>query len=223
MVISRWPDPDETVWVAGVEALLPYLTWTVELDTDFTLGDLFHLIDRDDVTLLEQILHEELAPVLEEAREGPSPRDDDEALHFLRVYNQHEDGDVHRGLDAWGSWNQPYEDGQGPAGARDTWVSVSLTPVGRLLHLPIRYDPELLFQDRAGQPEYRTRVGITLIEFLKAIFDDLTFHGSPEDRDGVRLELLRRVEEIERGEAELIPAEEVFRDLQRKLDIDGEA
>lgn len=228
MVVSRWPDPDETLWVGDIEALMPYLTWPVELDTGFTLGDLFHLIDRDDVALLAYILNENLLPVLEEAREGPLPPDgegppepDREAsLQFLRVYNQHEDGELHRGLDAWGSWDQPFDDAEGPAGRRDTWFSVSLTSVGRLLHLPIRYDPEVLFLDRAGGTEYVGRVGITLIEFLKAVFADLTFYGSPEDRDGFRRDLGRRVEEFKRGDVELIPVEEVLRDLRRELDLD---
>jgi len=195
------------------------MLYPLEVDPDFTLGDLFHLLDRDDVALLAAILDERVVPVLEEARQGSVADDDHEPLHFLRVSNRHEDGCLRRELDAWGTWDQPYDDAEAKAGPRDTWMSVSLTPVGRLLHLPIRYDPELLFRNQALEVEYRTQVDITLIEFLKAVFDDLTFHGSPEERDQVLRDLKRQVEEIKRGEVRMIPHEEVVRELRDRLHI----
>ena len=223
LVVSRWPGDDDTVWPGGVQDLLPYLLYSLELNPDFTLADLFHLLERDDVALLATILDERVAPVLEEARRSDVPADDDEPLHFLRVSNRHEGGYLRRELDAWGTWDQPYDDAEGEAGPRDTWMSVSLTPVGQLLHVPIRYDPEVLFRNRAFEIEYRTTVDITLIEFLKAVFDELTFHGSPEERDQVLRGLKRQVEEIKRGEVRLIPHEEVARELRERLDVEDDA
>ena len=223
LVVSRWPGDEETVWPASVQDLLPYFLCPLELDPGFTLGDLFHLVDRDDVALLAAILDEHVVPLLEEAREGLVGLDDGEPLHFLRVCNRHEDGYLRRELDAWGTWDQPHDDAETKAGPRDTWMSVSLTPVGQLLHVPIRYDPELLFRNRAFEIEYRTTVDITLIEFLKTVFDDLTFHGSPKERNRVLRDLKRQVEEIERGEVRLIPHEEVARELREKLGFEDES
>lgn len=219
-VVRRWPGDLDTLWPTSAQDLLPYFSYTLELDPEFTLGDLFHLLDRDDVELLAQVLDEQLTPVLDEARRGCVEKGTDEPLHFLRVCNRHEDGHLRRELDAWGTWDQPHDDPEGQAGPRETWMSVSLTPVGQLLHVPIRYDPELVFRTQAGDIEYSTSVTITLMEFLKAIFDDLTFYGSPDERDAVRRDLRRQVEGIERGEAQLIPAEEVFRQLREKFGLD---
>lgn len=218
VVVSRSHGKEDTVWPGSIEDLVPYFFYWLELDSDFSLGDLFYLLDRDDVALLAAVLNERVIPILEEARQGPSESNGDESLQFLRVHNGHEDGYLVRGLDAFGSWNQPYEDAHGTAGPRDTWFSVSLTPIGQLLDLPIRYDSALEFRNDADAMEYRTTVAITLLEFLKAIFDDLTSYGTPDERNEVRDELKRRVEEIDRGDATLIPAEDLFRELRQDRD-----
>jgi hypothetical protein len=221
-VVGRRPGDEHIVWPASVQDLLPYFLYSLDLDPDFTLGDLFHLLDRDDVGLLAEVLDEDVVPVLDEARQGSVEPDHNDPLHFLRVSNRHEQGYLRRELDAWGTWDQPHDDAAGKAGPRDTWMSVSLTPVGQLLHLPIRYDPELVFRNQSFEIEYRTSVDVTLIEFLKAVFDDLTFHGSPDERDEVLRSLKHQVELIERDEARLIPAEEVFRELREKYGADDE-
>jgi len=221
-VVRRWPGEEDIMWPGSVQDLLPYFLYSLELDPDFTLGDLFRLVDHDDVGLLAEILDEHLAPLLDEARRASVEPDDAEPLHFLRVSNRHEDGYLRRELDAWGTWDQPFDDVEHDAGPHDTWMSVSLRPVGQLLPLPIKYDPELVFRDRAFEIEYRTTVDITLVGFLKAVFDELTFHGSPEERDEVLRDLDRRVEEVQRGEAELIPAEELFRELREKFGLEDE-
>ena len=213
-VVRRGHGDEDPVWPASVQDVLPFITYVLELDPEFTLGDLFNLIDRDGVEWLEEVLDEQLMPVLEEARRGSVDVHSDEPLQFLRVHSLHEDGHLRRELDAWGTWDQPYDDADGHAGPRDTWMRVSLTPVGELLHVPIRYDPQLALRNREGDVEYSTTVTITLMDFLKAIFDDLTFYGPPLRRDGVRRDLQRQVEEIERGEARLLPAEEVYRGLR---------
>lgn len=218
VVASRWYGEEDMVWPSSIQDLVPYFFDCLKLDPALTLGDLFQLLDRDDVELLAAVLNENVIPILEEGRRGGSEPNGEESLQFLRVYNRHEDGYLRRGLDAWGSWNQPYDDAEATAAPRATWFSVSLTPVGQLLDLPMRYDSALEFRDRAGATEYRTNVAITFLEFLKAIFDDLTFYGTPDERDAVLEDLRRQVEEIDRGEARLIPAEEVLRELRGDRD-----
>lgn len=46
-----------------------------------------------------------------------------------------------------------------------------------------------MFRDGNGDEEFRTEIGITLIEFLKAVFWELTYLGTPEERDATRAEL----------------------------------
>lgn len=210
---------EEPVWPGGVEDLVPYFFHSVEIDPAFTMGDFFRLLDRDGAEFLEAVIGESVMPLLDEARE-PSAGGGDLRIDCLRVCNAYEDGELRRDFDGWGPWDEPYDGAwaKEPDMPREGPVSVSLTPVNQLLDLPLRYDPELVFRDAAGAEEYRTRIGITFIEFIKAVFYDLTFYGPPADRDEVRAELQRRIEEIDRGEAELIPAEEVLARLRERLD-----
>ena len=218
-LVVGWYGDEEPVWPGSLLDLAPYFFHSVELDPAFTMGDLFRLLDRDDVEFLEAVIGESVSPLLDEAREPPQGTHD-LRVGFLRVHNLHADGQIVREFDGWGPWDEPYDGAweKEPDMPREGAISVSLTPVNHLLEVPLRYDPELVFRNGEGAEEYRTRIGISFLEFIKAIFYDLTFHGPPAERDEVRAELQRRVDEIERGEAELIPAEEVFARLRERLD-----
>jgi putative addiction module component (TIGR02574 family) len=212
----------DTVWPGSIENIMPFFFYSLELDPEFTFGDLCRLLDCDDAELLSAIIGEQVTPILDEARRGPVAQRED-PVHFLRVHNQHHDGYLLRQLDAWGTWHEQYDTPEAAAGVREGWVSVSLTPVNKLLDVPLRYDPELAFRNQSNEIAYRTEIDITLIDFLKAIFDDLTFYGAPEARDATRHEIQRRLDEIERGEAKLIPWEELRRSIRERSGHDEEA
>lgn len=220
-VVARWYHEEETVWPASVHDLTKYFFYAVEIDPEFTFGDLCQLLDREGAELLEVVLGERVVPLLEEAR-LPAESFESTRIDFLRVRNAHEDGHLWREFDGWGPWDEPYEGAweKDPDCPRKGSISVSLVRANQLLDLPLRYDPELVFRDSAGVEEYRSSVDITLIEFLKAIFFELTFYGLPAERDQVRADLQRRVEEIERGEEESIPADEVFREIRERFGLD---
>ena len=138
---------------------------------------------------------------------------------FLRVCNVHADGSLRRDFDGWGPWAEPWEGAweEHPDWPRVGPFGLSLTPLGELLHLPLRYDPELIFRDPDGTEEYRTTIDITLIDFLKAVFFELTFHGTPEERNRMWGELRSRMEDVESGRVRSIPAEELFRGLREGM------
>ncbi len=228
-ITVRWYSEEETLRPAGIQELSPYFFYTLSLDPDFTLGDLFALVDQEDVALLEMVLGEQVGPVLEEARRAAlflmPPSEPESSSHpdpwqpdFLRVCNVHAEGSLRRDFDGWGPWAEPYEGAweEHPDWPRVGPIGVSLTPVTRLLHLPLRYDPELIFRDPDDTEEYRTTVDITLIDFLKTVFFELTFHGTPQERDEVWRELQRRMDDMESGRVRSIPAEEVFRGLREE-------
>jgi hypothetical protein len=218
-LVARRYSEEETVQTTTVVDLARYFFHTVALDPAFTLGDLFALLDRDDVAFLELVLGEHVVPLLREARVPPDP-DDDLRVDYLRVYNEHGDGRLFRGFDGWGPWNEPYDGAwsENPDWPRAGGISVSLVPVNRLSRIPLRYDPALVFSDEDGAETYRTEIEITLIEFLKAIFFDLTFHGNPEERDETREELDRRFAEIRSGEVEAIPADVLLEELPKRAE-----
>lgn len=210
---------EEPVWPGGIEDLAPYFLDSLEIDSAFTLGDLFRLLDRDGVEVLEVVMREAVSPLLDEAREPPRGGGD-LRVEYLRVYNTYADGEILREFDGWGPWNEPYDGAwtKEPDYPRVGPISVGLTPVNQLLAVPLRYDPALVFRNAAGAEEYSTRIGITFLEFLKAIFYDLTFYGPPAQRDQVRADLQRAVEEIDRGEAGLIPFDEVIASPEERPD-----
>ncbi|CAN5738483.1 hypothetical protein BH23GEM9_BH23GEM9_32080 [soil metagenome] len=217
-VVARRYSDEETVRPASLLDLSRFFFYSLELDPTFTLGDLFRLVDQDDAELLEIVLDEHIAPLLEEASTAPSA-DVTGQIEFLRVYNIHEDGALHRGFDGWGIWPPEYDDvrKQHPELPREGPLSVSLTPLRELLDVPLRYDPELIVHDPDGAGEFRTGIDITLIEFLKAIFADLTFHGTPDERNETRAELSRRMHDIERGAADLTASDEVLGALRKRF------
>lgn len=223
-LVSRWYHEEETVWPGSVHDLARYFFHAVEIDPEFTFGDLCRLLDREGVELLELVLGEHVLPLLEEARLPAEPFEDT-PIEFLRVFSIHQDGRLWREFDGWGPWEEDYEGAweEHPDWPREGPISVSLTPVNQLLDVPLRYDPELVLWDPDGVEKYRTSVDITLIEFLKAIFFDLTFYGLPDERNEVRAELERRLEEVRRGEAELIPGEEVLEELRERRGRSDEA
>lgn len=221
-LVVHSPEGEEPVWPAGIEDLVPYFFHSIEIDPRFTIGDLFRLLDRDGVELLEAVIGESVAPLLDEARE-PATGGGDLRVDYLRVYNTYEEGEIFREFGGWGPWDEPYDGAWAtdPDTPREGGISVSLTPANQLLEIPLRYDPVLVFRDAKGTEEYRTRIGITFIELIRAVFYDLTFYGPPAERDEVCADLRQRVEEIHRGEAELIPMEEVFARLREHLDPDA--
>ncbi len=115
---------------------------------------------------------------------------------------------ITRDFHGWGLWGEPYSgyfaahpeiDPARYGGA----VSLDFAPMGNLLHLPLRYNPRIRFESRDGYPEtlqFETEVTITFGEFIRAIFWEIGFHGTPETRDAALAELEERLEVIRREE-----------------------
>lgn len=206
----------KSVQPESVADLVPYFFHSIALNPAYRFGDLIRLVDRPDADFLGSILGERILPVLQEARGGAEP-EEDRSIEYLRVYNTHEGDRLLREFDGWGRWPEPSWRKQ-PETPREGAIAVELTPVPRLLDLPLRYEPALVLLNEKGQEAYRTEIDITLIEFLKAIFYELTFFGTPEERDGTREDLEERVRRINAGEEELIPAGRVFREVGERPD-----
>jgi hypothetical protein len=223
-IVAYDSDGETEVRPASVGDLLPYLFHPVEVDPAFKLGDLFRLVDCQDSGLLAAILAEDIEPLLEEARTGARP-DADGSLEFVQVCNRHDDGRLHRDFEGWGTWDEPYAGAwtEQPSTPREGGIAVEFAPVTELLDLPLRYNPELVFRGPEYEVVHRTEIDITFIELVKAVFFELTFLGSPQERDAARADLQELTERIERGEERLIPPEEVYRELRLApaQDLDG--
>lgn len=69
--------------------------------------------------------------------------------------------------------------------------SISCTPMSQIAHLPVEIDEKFVIRNDLNQtPVSSTRV-ISVLDFLDAIYWDISFHGGPEDNK----EFLERLEE----------------------------
>jgi hypothetical protein len=114
--------------------------------------------------------------------------------------------DLTKGLDFHGVGDDP-EQG---------W-SLSLSPLKEIAALPVRLENRSIVTVYDGNlPEGQNPLVRrddhleympSLLEFLDAIFYDLSFHGGEADKAGVSADLMRQVKSIEDGTAELTPFE----------------
>jgi hypothetical protein len=96
--------------------------------------------------------------------------------------------------------------------------AIEMTPLCQLRHLPLRLDSVMtirpgLAQDTPHGPLEIPAPGVTVLQLLYYVFWELSFFGTPEDRDAKHEELRESVRRIDAGEEELIPFEDIVRNL----------
>ncbi len=106
-------------------------------------------------------------------------------------------------------------------GERIEW-SVALTPLRELLALPIRVNPEVRITEedsaaKAWMNEIRRvqNSDVTLGQVIQGLLWELSFHGGPQEKQGVLEGLKRQVAEIDAGTAKLVSHDDVFSDLDK--------
>jgi hypothetical protein len=120
-----------------------------------------------------------------------------------------------------GSWGGPYHltrtfRGWGPRNPAPASASPHLEPgegayslffavLPEIAHLPLRYNPELVFGSGAGGERVTQQVTITVGEFLHAVFYELGCNGPPENRVAMRAAVREQLGEFSVGEGVAIP------------------
>ena len=101
--------------------------------------------------------------------------------------------------------------------------AVEFTPINNLADYPIRISDKLHITDYNASPkddmdnDIDLIPTITLMELLYWTFWELSFLGSPEDRNEEGEVLLQRVEDLKSGKLKTIPWEEVKEKLKNKF------
>lgn len=96
----------------------------------------------------------------------------------------------------------------------DTTWAIDFTPVNDLRDLPVKLANTFTLWDwRTDEPEkQKLKVDCySLLDVLGELYFEVSFHGSPEDRNERGNELAEIVKEVEDGTAKLVPWEE-FKD-----------
>lgn len=214
----------------------------VEIAAEFTLGDLCRIIDNFeeiDIGTFSALLQCPLESFLEECLRSwdtrHEPRSD---LHYIRVFWECEYDsltetrwppatDLWLHVDGIGDiWedHQPggrfYEEGQDYTHCNG--YAIEMTPLYALRHLPIRIDPIMTVRPSPTQESSHAPLDIpapdvTLLQLIHALFWELSFFGTPEQRDAMREELQQRAKRIEAGQERLIP----FEDIRKAFDAEG--
>lgn len=100
--------------------------------------------------------------------------------------------------------------GRDAAGER--W-SVSYSPMSNLAHLPVIIDEKFVVRKNYTEEVLTATKTFSILEFLDAIYWDISFHGSPTDNIEFLKELKESINEIEEGRVELVPLEDVMREF----------
>ena len=223
----RYTRDDETVVTATpatARELLRHWHWRLDgIEDGYTFGDLVALLRRvEDLGALSGLLECDVAAFLAEAA-LPCAAPHDSAIEYLEVYTVAEMSGwatapsrpvppytVWRGFHGWGVWEEPYpgcwarENGGEPMKGG---IAADYLPLDALLGYPLRYSGAVQFTDENFAPTtvlLETTLTVTLGEFLHAIFWDVGFHGTPDERDRVRAD----IEEAAAGLREEITGDE---------------
>lgn len=188
--------------------------WTpiAEIADDYTLRDLFNFV-AEEAELWELITGEWVIPLIADMDKdyGPDPDKDEEegiGVHYL-VYEQsieieptHTSKELRRSTSFHGMGlikltpGRELEVHEEPR-IEESGYAISLSPIPHLLDYPLRIDvkaPLIVDYEIVETFEVQTP---KLVELVKEIFWELTFHGLPEDRNQFGDELRGRISEID--------------------------
>jgi len=179
--------------VETVPSLIPYLDEYVELSDDFNLEDLFIHLSYD-IPVLEEIFagplgRHELGPFYKAISKSPSKEGEIDYLKLywiirLQDHSKNRKGNkyinIHYALDGYGI----VDDETGEKGS----VSLSFIPLSDIKSCPIKIVTETkvaLIKHTRKDPGYSEvfegELRFTVYEFLSGIFDEITYHGYPDE------------------------------------------
>jgi len=158
-----------------------------------TLGELLTFLKKNDVegvSLIEHLTRSNIEPFLEEPLLGEVK--DDDPLDFLQIkrwvtIEREKDGELvlENHVDLTGKKHDNPDN-----------YGVEFAPLCELAHLPLIVESKATLTDNTADYSTSTRFvtsSITLGEFFQAVFDEVSFCGSPAQRDVERNSLVDAV------------------------------
>jgi hypothetical protein len=206
---------------------------SLEVEGEPTFGDLFNAIGKFDIETLLTLgkrNHCDIVSFLEESsKESKEAPDQWCQIAFLRVVRHitfRREGDMtefESHLDFGGEGTCKDADSETPVWSN---IGIGLTPVNELMRYPFRVlntIPVYLERHSPWKTKelFKTTTSLTLDEVVNCVLWEISFYGSPEDREEMQEELQDRVKEVDSGEVKGIPMEDVFEKLgwERPVDV----
>lgn len=204
------------------EPSFAYLNDTCVLDDDVTLRDVLLLLQKD-ITFYSIMLRNWVDELVDEGlNKTPEERGD---IDYLELYWHLEkttykdktsfSGHQFPGFHGWGDW----DDASLASGIKGG-IAVEMTPVNELVDLPLRLQHDVAInhtnldakwssieelQAQQDEPVKIDECSYTLYHILYGIVWELSFCGSPKDRDEKLSELKDMIKDIKDGNIETSP------------------
>ncbi len=190
----------------------------VDLDNSFTLGDVLFVCEKSKIPMetLQKLVR--CHYVKQYCKEVKKRADKNSEIDYLEIYWGGNIDDmsgqvecnsqwIFHGLGKKGVVSDDYTNAMSPEekGNYREKYAVEFSPMYKLAHLPIKVLDRMIIVNELKPPTSKGSVKtiefappITLIELLHAIFWELSFYGSPEERNTKIKELMRRCKEIDK-------------------------
>ena len=191
------PEADEYV-EEEVLTLLPHLNEAIKLSDDFTLGDFFRYVMKEKMGIekvfTSHLGHFPLQPFIDEAFKKPENKRND--IDYLELgwvcelwdFSDYSTFDNYPYFHGWGRYEDPGKD-SGSGEMVEGGLAVEFTPLNEMKHLVIKLNEEveiykygknkktkIIFKGEHGQ-------GFSVYDFIGEILSELSFAGTPSDRD----------------------------------------
>lgn len=184
-----------------------YLWWPVILEEGVNLRRLFELV-KPLAELWGIILNENVVDLIEEIGKESSATNSSDIEKLVITWQAERNFET----------QEVYIVSEFFGKKENTNYALEYTPVNELTNIPVIIKSDLYVHDETDinvEPDYYGKLSFKVIEMYKAIFYELSFFGSPEERKAALTELNGTIKEIENGTAELheITIEELKKDL----------
>ena len=205
-----------------VNSLVPYLREEVQLSEDYTLADLFEILGRDvdnyDIIFGSELGHHPFELFMNDINAEAPVIDGDDKMEFLEVqwtcecddytakgYSWGKSIEFNTDFHGWGTWDDD-ENSPHPDGTKGGFA-IEYTPLAELKHYPLKLKTKTKIYLDNGQYEEDETGGMnypvlfegekcfSVYDFLSSILYEISWGGSPEDRDETFKEITDDVEE----------------------------
>lgn len=184
-----------------------YLASPLKLGKGVTFGRIFELIIKHK-NLFNVIFYHEMRgftidAFINEFRREPQQETEITYLVVSRILDKWHEEYFYNYLD-FGGIAENYVDENFSDEPRDTNFGIAFSLLNTLKNLEIRIDDSYTIVDstknKMGDTILDEKKPLTLFEFIGAILYEITWHGAPDDRDGVAQSLEETAYKIETGE-----------------------
>lgn len=207
-----WDSEAKEFYDEPIDSIASYLTHPVEIDEDFTLEDLFKLLEKErelvDIIFMANLGGHSFDLYLEDMKKEV-PNNIDVDIKHLEVYwvAEHfvfegvEDLNIYADFHGYGDWPKTDKEEAYKGG-----IAIEFSPLHSIKNYPIKLNREFKIYQHKTEPEKEPNRGkvildtireFNLYEVIGTILYEVSFMGDPGERDGALNDLLEMKQELD--------------------------